>query len=813
MLRITTLALFSFLSSNAAAFDDGLPKKSSEQEQGAVNLATITQSQMEAFGRKWPVRHEFSKKDDTWRWYDAKGKIVARLRRTTSDGKRLLPFANGAVFTQGASDFRFVRVFRNGRRIGSAGWYLTKDGKWTLLYSRWQGKPGKDAPAGEAIRSTWFRPDPFSNLGQPQKKRENAHFVRLAVNPRMQRDMNVHAAQQKKLNAIYRAAVEDGVELFARWGVEFETPSPLEAQRSEQELERRTALVWKAAKLRAEAFLTAKQIRRIRQIMVQRLGQRVFFDRNYAAKLKLDEKQRDTLEMKWKEHLQRVKKNGVNGKQSYRRFWSDAYKVLSDNQRRALEELRGPPLKNDGKTSAAPAKTDGADVIGTVLGKPVLRKDIRKEFRLKHELSRLFLVPVLNKYEADHRKETAVTDKEIARLIRDREQRAKKKGGVNAASWRRLVEQEKEDVKRFLPEIKRKLAQNDLKPAERRKLLDDQRKLERRRKQPGRAFAEWYLSRLKFQQSLYRRYGGGRILWQQAGPEAFDAMHRWLQAREKAGDFRISDPALRAKFYEYWTNTRMHGAFLSTPKDKTNPVQLRFPWNRPDNNTGDSQTAKTPSTAARKPDRADWGGVAGRVVWKGPLKDARGVEGLVVDPKTRGIRGAFVFLESKPARIHPSYVKQKRPAVTMVYDRGRYSPRSLVLRVGQPIKLSSRDPGRAGNFHARTFQRNAEFNVTAGTKPFVWTPQRAEASPVLIASNAVTTARAWWLIVDHPYATITGADGSFRLDKLPAGEHTLTVWHESAGYVVRGLRVTVKAGRTSRIADRTISAAQLKKKP
>lgn len=411
MLRITTLALFSLLSGNALAFNEGPARKRSERVQKPVNLATISRSQMEAFGKKWPVRHKFSKKDSIWRWYDAKGNVVARLRRTKSNGKGLPPFSNGAVFTQGASDFRYVRIFRNGRKIGAAGWYLTKDGKWTLLYSRWQRKPDKDAPAG---------------------------------------------------------------------------------------------------------------------------------------------------------------------KQSYRRFWNDAYKVLADKQRRALEELRGPPLKKDDNKPSATPRIAG-DVIGTVLSKPVSRTDIRKEFRLKHELSRLFLVPVLDKYKAAHRKEIAVTEKEIARLIQYEEQRAKQKGGEFAAARRRTVAQEQKNVKRFLPVIEQKLARKDLKPAERKELLKHKRRLELTRKQPGRSFVVWYFSRLKFQQYLYRHYGGGRVLWQQAGPEAFDAMHRWLNAREKAGDFQITDPALRAKFYEYWKNTKMHGAFLSKPKDKTNPVPLRFP--------------------------------------------------------------------------------------------------------------------------------------------------------------------------------------------------------------------------------------------
>lgn len=67
----------------------------------------------------------------------------------------------------------------------------------------------------------------------------------------------------------------------------------------------------------------------------------------------------------------------------------------------------------------------------------------------------------------------------------------------------------------------------------------------------------------KHQRLLYDQYGGGRVLFQQFGVEAFDAMHKWLKERESAGDFTITDSKLRAKLFAYWTTTN-HGAFSLT---------------------------------------------------------------------------------------------------------------------------------------------------------------------------------------------------------------------------------------------------------
>ena len=39
------------------------------------------------------------------------------------------------------------------------------------------------------------------------------------------------------------------------------------------------------------------------------------------------------------------------------------------------------------------------------------------------------------------------------------------------------------------------------------------------------------------------------------------------------------------------------------------------------------------------------------------------------------------------------------------------------------------------------------------------------------------TATAWVMVASHPYFTITGPDGQFRLDEVPPGHYTLVVWH------------------------------------
>ncbi len=65
----------------------------------------------------------------------------------------------------------------------------------------------------------------------------------------------------------------------------------------------------------------------------------------------------------------------------------------------------------------------------------------------------------------------------------------------------------------------------------------------------------------KAQRFIYLNHGRGRVLFQQAGAEAFDATYRLILALEEEGKIRFDNPADRALALAYWT-TQEHGSFL-----------------------------------------------------------------------------------------------------------------------------------------------------------------------------------------------------------------------------------------------------------
>ncbi len=63
---------------------------------------------------------------------------------------------------------------------------------------------------------------------------------------------------------------------------------------------------------------------------------------------------------------------------------------------------------------------------------------------------------------------------------------------------------------------------------------------------------QWKLNR-----ELYRDYGG-RIIFQQAGPEPLDAYREFLEQRQREGAFKIHDPELEPGFWRYFTDDSIH---------------------------------------------------------------------------------------------------------------------------------------------------------------------------------------------------------------------------------------------------------------
>lgn len=84
-----------------------------------------------------------------------------------------------------------------------------------------------------------------------------------------------------------------------------------------------------------------------------------------------------------------------------------------------------------------------------------------------------------------------------------------------------------------------------------------------------------FIRQWKINRALYQQYGG-RIVFQQGGPEPLDAYRLFLEENQKQGAFRILDPALEAGFWSYYRNDAIHSFY---PKGSAEEARVfAQPW-------------------------------------------------------------------------------------------------------------------------------------------------------------------------------------------------------------------------------------------
>lgn len=171
-------------------------------------------------------------------------------------------------------------------------------------------------------------------------------------------------------------------------------------------------------------------------------------------------------------------------------------------------------------------------------------------------------------------------------------------------------------------------------------------------------------------------------------------------------------------------------------------------------------------------------------------------ESLTVNPQNRGIRNLIVWLEAKsPVPIHPQRQQPLQPA--KLDNRGcRFEPRVLCMQTGQPLQLLNNDP--VVHNAAAFLKRSTPFNeVIPSGKPSERIIRKAETLPVRVDCSIHSWMRAWLVVLDHPYAAVTDADGQLDLPQLPAGEWRFRFWHERPENIPGWTR-----GSTSETLDR-----------
>jgi hypothetical protein len=235
---------------------------------------------------------------------------------------------------------------------------------------------------------------------------------------------------------------------------------------------------------------------------------------------------------------------------------------------------------------------------------------------------------------------------------------------------------------------------------------------------------------------------------------------------------------------------------------------------------------------------AQWGSIKGKVVVDGdfatlkPLvvkgnaaaKDAAVCaaadvpdESAVVDPATKGVANVVIYLRKKTDMVHPKF--EKPAAATVVYDQMgcKFIPHVAIVQTNQQLNVISGDAVAHNTRAAPIKNQGFNFIIAPNDREGIKVPFKlTENLPIGIGCDIHPWMKGWVLVVDHPYAAITKADGTFEITDLPPGELEFRGWQEKIGYVApaagdKSFKVKVVADKATEVPTIKIRAADLLK--
>lgn len=143
----------------------------------------------------------------------------------------------------------------------------------------------------------------------------------------------------------------------------------------------------------------------------------------------------------------------------------------------------------------------------------------------------------------------------------------------------------------------------------------------------------------------------------------------------------------------------------------------------------------------------------------------------------RGVRHTVVYLEG---------VERGKKASEVELDNTKclFVPHVATTMVGGKTRVKNADP-ILHNTHG-VLDRQTVFNVALPNRgQIVDITQRLKKTGVVeVLCDAHTHMRAWLVVRDNPYFTVTDEHGAFRLTDVPPGRYRIVAWHE--GWVVTG---------------------------
>jgi len=156
------------------------------------------------------------------------------------------------------------------------------------------------------------------------------------------------------------------------------------------------------------------------------------------------------------------------------------------------------------------------------------------------------------------------------------------------------------------------------------------------------------------------------------------------------------------------------------------------------------------------------------------LKD----ESLIVNPDNFGIKNVVVYVYTGRGGSKLDDIDLEKHTHVLANNQCRFDPRIVIAHAGDTLKVTN--PDEVGHNANMGFLKNQQFNRTIPAGGELDVPlAKSEPVPIPVECNIHPWMKAFVMVLDHPYAGVSNADGELVIEDLPEGKLVFRAFHET----------------------------------
>ena len=149
----------------------------------------------------------------------------------------------------------------------------------------------------------------------------------------------------------------------------------------------------------------------------------------------------------------------------------------------------------------------------------------------------------------------------------------------------------------------------------------------------------------------------------------------------------------------------------------------------------------------------------------------------VILGKRGELKNVVVYISGRGLPLYKNISPE--PAVELVQEKCQFLPRMTFLMPGQDLHVINKD-GILQNFHTES-RVNAALNRAQPASMRELSLKFLRPEIFSAVCDVHSWMKAWVIVKEHPYYTITNEKGEYELSNIPAGDYVLHFWHEKMG--------------------------------